>query len=89
MAMGMPMGTPEEDDLSLALSSEDDAPDTQPSGGGLLDSKPPELRVYLEDAVDDSLSPVERAEALCKAIEFTKGAEPAEDVAALESDSDY
>ncbi len=35
-----------------------------------LGTKPAQLRTYLEDATDSTLSPEARAEALCRAIEF-------------------
>lgn len=50
--------------------------------GGYLAGKDPGLVAYLRDAVDDTLSADERAEALCRAIE--QSGAPAE----VESDPD-
>jgi hypothetical protein len=60
-----------------------------------LAKKPPKLRAFLMDATDDSLSPIERAEALCRAMEAFWGDEeqdeeeeaPAEEEPAAEDES--
>lgn len=55
-------------------------PEAPGKKGGYLSTKPPELQGYLEDAVDPSLDPAARAEALCRAIEFQAGeTEPDDD----------
>lgn len=68
-------------DLMVALGApeSEDGPESEQSEksgkeSGYLDSKDPELVSHLMDAVDDSLSPEERAEALCRAIEASGAA---------------
>lgn len=58
---------------ALGIPSEESGSEEEAPSGGYLDTKPAELRTYLEDAVNPDLSNEQRAEALCKALEF-KGA---------------
>ena len=68
----MPMPkAPEMEDLSLALGEQPPG-EMKGNGSGYLDSKPPELRAHLEAAVDPAGTPESRAEALCRAIEFSR-----------------
>lgn len=70
---GLPMPkAPEMEDLSLALGEQQPGEMSGKAGSGYLDSKPPELRSYLESAVDPQGTPESRAEALCRAIEFAR-----------------
>lgn len=59
-------------DIMGALGKPEGAEKSPGKGKGskLLASKPPELQAHLRDAIDPSLSSDERAEALCRAIEF-------------------
>lgn len=70
-------------DLMVALGVPDGAPKGKAKGkgktGGYLDGKPQELVSYLMDAVDDSASQEQRAEALCRAIEMSGGGSTVED----------
>lgn len=54
------------------------APAAKAKGSSYLAGKPPKLKAFLMDAVDDSLSHEERAEALCRALEEQEGSEPEE-----------
>jgi hypothetical protein len=65
---------PKSDDLMLALGTPA-KPAGKKAGSSYLDSKPAQLRMYLEDAAGGDLK---RAEALCRAIEFARSetAEP-------------
>jgi hypothetical protein len=86
-SMPMPKA-PEMEDLSLALGEQPPGEMKGNAGSGYLDSKPAELRSYLESAVDTAGTPESRAEALCRAIEFTRnggGEESAEE----ELDEEY
>jgi hypothetical protein len=67
-------------DMIAALGVPSSGGTTKPAKkkGTYLDTKPAQLRSYLEDATDSSLSAEARAEALCRAIEFS-GEEPAEE----------
>lgn len=70
----MPLPMP---DLKTALGT---PPPAAGQGGpsSYLASKSPQLKGYLMDAVDQSLTPEERAEALCKAIENSGDEEASE-----------
>lgn len=85
------MAAPKTDSLMMALGTP--AKPMGPKGpkdSSYLASKPPELRSYLEDAVDPTLDPQQRAEALCKAIEFQSGeSEPDSDDTGGDGQSDY
>lgn len=70
-------------DLLVALG-EPGKKNKKEAGPSYLSGKPVELRAYLEDAVDSSLSKEQRAEALCRALEFTPGEEE-EEVEEVES----
>jgi hypothetical protein len=82
-------------DMIMALGVPSSGGTTKPAAkkGTYLDAKPAQLRTYLEDATDSSLSPEARAEALCRAIEFGssgEAAEPAEgDSEAGSDEGDY
>jgi hypothetical protein len=59
-----------------------------------LEGKSPELRAYLEDAVNPELSNEQRAEALCRALEFSpveeeEVVEEAEEMELPEEEEDY
>lgn len=69
----------------LAVLGKPEGKASKKAGSSYLDSKPAELRTYLEQAVDVDASPESRAEALCRAIQFT-GAEVEEDASEVESD---
>lgn len=73
MALGTPEGPPPGPPKPGAAA--------KPKGPGsnYLAGKSPKLRAFLMDAVDQSLSHEERAEALCRALEEQGGAEPEED----------
>lgn len=76
-------------DLMAALGTPPES-DAKGGPGGYLASKPAQLRGYLMDAVDSSLSNEARAEALCRAIENAGDEEPDEDDSeSASSDSGY
>lgn len=81
----MPLPMP---DLKTALGT---PPPAAGEGGpsSYLASKSPQLKGYLMDAVDQSLTPEERAEALCKAIENSGGDEPDKESEGAPPPADY
>lgn len=90
MAAKMPMGGGDDLDLMVALGTPEEGEEMaeKKGAGSYLDSKDPMLVGHLMDAVDETRSPEERAEALCRAIEASgKGTvlEPDE----MAPDADY
>lgn len=90
------MALPNTSTLMTALGSPSMGGTTKPAAkkATYLDSKPAQLRGYLEDATDSTLSPDARAEALCRAIEFSGSDEDAvdggaDDATEQDNDSDY
>jgi hypothetical protein len=84
------MGGGDDLDLMAALGTPEEGEEMaeKKGGGSYLDGKDPMLVGHLMDAVDDSRSPEERAEALCRAMEMHKGGkmlEPDE----MAPDADY
>jgi hypothetical protein len=57
------LGVPEGEDVEVEVEEEE--------AGSYLSSKPAELQAYLRDATDPTLTADERAEALCRALDYT------------------
>lgn len=90
----MANGKADDLDLMVALGAPEDEPAAESQrgekeGGSYLDAKDPELVMHLMDAVDDALSPEQRAEALCRAIEASRAPAAADMMSEMAPDADY